>query len=122
MDRVKTRFPGIRTALMLVALAMLVFASAAQAQTPAEDQYGSPTGSSMADGAENGEDSATAADPGSDIGAASGASAGGSPEEAGDTSGGVLPSTGGAPIYLLLVGTILLGTGATLWMGFRGES
>ncbi len=142
MDGVKTRFPGIGVALMIFAAAMLVFATAAQAQTPAEDQYGSPTDSSTTGGtsddpsatgvASDGTDAtansggtATATDPGdtgSGSSVASSASAEGFSEGAGGVSGGVLPSTGGAPIYLLLAGMILVGTGATLWMRFRAES
>jgi LPXTG-motif cell wall-anchored protein len=108
---------------MLIVATLLAFASAAQAQTPAEDQYGSPTGSSMTGSAQG---SATVMSDGGDPGpggsVASSVSAGESSEAVGGISGGALPSTGGAPIYLALAGAILLGTGATLWLRFRAES
>ena len=125
MDRVKTRVSGVGLALVLVVAVMLAFATAAQAQTPAEDQYGSPTGSSMTGSAGGGADATATTDgvdPGSGGNVVSSTSTGQSSEEAAAITGGVLPSTGGAPIYLLLAGTILLGTGATLWMRFRAEA
>jgi LPXTG-motif cell wall-anchored protein len=108
MARVNTRGMGVM--LMLAALAAIFLATAAHAQTPAEDQYGSPTGDPPGESA-----------PGGDDPASTEASVKASSGEEGDVLGGVLPATGGAPIYLALAGAILLGTGATLWLRFRHE-
>lgn len=121
MQRVNDRFLGMGLALVFVAAAMLVFVAAAQAQTPAEDQYGSPTdltgvGDPTGDPGD-GSGGAGSADPGDPASARTGDPSG---EEG--VSGGVLPSTGGAPIYLGLAGLILAGAGATLWMRFRAAS
>lgn len=65
----------------LAALAMLFWATAAQAQSTATDQYGSPTGPAAAVG----------------------------------DSLSVLPETGGAPVLLLVVGVVLVGTAMALF-------
>lgn len=107
MRTINLRFSGLSLALAVLAT-MLVFAASAQAQTPTEDQYGSPTDPSASA-------SAPAGDP---AGASSVESSSG-----GDvTSDVVLPSTGGAPIYLALAGAILMGTSATLWLRLRTGS
>lgn len=125
MRTVNVKFSGLSLALVLAA--MLVFAATAQAQTPAEDQYGSPTDPSGAGGTASAGDDPAGGDPGDPAGSDSaGASAESSSAEG--SSGGdvtedvVLPTTGGAPLYLALAGVILVGTSATLWLRLRTES
>ena len=118
MQRVNIRFAGTGLALVLVAIAMLVFAQAAQAQTPAEDQYGSPTDPSVTGpSGESGAGGDGAADPGDPASVSVGDPSGGEEE----VSGGVLPASGGAPMYLGLACLILAGTGATLWLRYSAE-
>jgi hypothetical protein len=116
MYTVKIRPPGAVVSLMLVAVMVLAFAAAATAQTPADDQYGSPTDPAVTAGG------GVAADTGSGGDVASGTTGGGGTSKAGEASGGVLPSTGGAPISLLLAGTILVGGAVTLRLGHRAGS
>jgi LPXTG-motif cell wall-anchored protein len=108
---------SVRLVLTFVALAslMLVWATVAQAQSPSDDQYGSPTASGTAalndagfpGGADTagGNDSATGGD--SELAASTSGGAGG-------TSMGVLPSTGGSQLFFLALGTIALGSTALL--------
>lgn len=112
MRTVSSKSFGLGIALVLAAI--MVFAATAQAQTPAEDQYGSPTDTSAVAGGAEGSAAAS--------GNSAGASASGSSGAEEDVTGGVLPSTGGAPIYLGLAGMILVGTSATLWLRLRAES
>lgn len=109
MQTVNAKFFSAGFVLALISALVLTFAGASQAQTPADDQYGSPTGSSAAGSPEG---SAPGVE-GDESGNATGGTEG--------ISGDVLPSTGGAPIYLVLAGTILLATGTTLWLRFRAE-
>lgn len=110
MYTVKIRLPGAMVALMLVAVMVLGFAAVAAAQTPADDQYGSPTGQTATD------------DGGSGGGVLSDPSSGGSTSKAAVASSGVLPSTGGAPIALLLSGAILFGAGVAIQLRHRAGS
>jgi len=114
MYTVKIRLPGAMVSLMLVAVMVLAFAAAAAAQTPADDQYGSPTDPAAT--AEGGAAEGTGGGVASDI------SGGEDTSKAGEASGGVLPSTGGAPVSLLLAGTILVGSAVTLRLGHRAGS
>jgi hypothetical protein len=116
MYTVKTRLPGVMVSLMLVAVMVLAFAAVAAAQTPADDQYGSPTGQTVTD------DGGGGVAGGSGGGVVSDPSDGDPTSKAGEAAGGVLPSTGGAPISLLLAGAALFGTGVAIQLRHRAGS
>jgi hypothetical protein len=99
----------VLTFLALVSLTLLL-ATVAQAQSPSDDQYGSPTASGTAamndadfPGGGSGAGTMTESDPGV-VASSSGAGA----------SMGVLPSTGGSQLFFVALATITLGTTALL--------
>ncbi len=102
--------------VLVLALVLIVFAygSTAQAQTPADDQYGSPAEIGVPADAVGAQSTDAPGAPGSGTGMV-GTSASGVPSS-GEASGGVLtsalPATGGSLFSLTaLVGLALIGTG-----------
>lgn len=107
----------------LLALFALVYAmNEAQAQTPADDQYGSPTAIGVVEGAETGSGTGVVGSFGTgsagEIEDGNGFSAAGG-DAPGDPEGvltSVLPSTGGSSVFLVgLIALALVGTGVIVF-------
>lgn len=112
----------------LLALFALVYAvNGAQAQTPADDQYGSPTAIGVVEGVDGSSgtgvigshDAASAGEIEDGDGASSSATGGATGDAAGGPEGvlaSVLPSTGGSSVFLVsLVALALIGTGVIVF-------
>lgn len=106
----------------ILVLAVFLYGFSAQAQTPADDQYGSPTAVGVAEGSGTGATEGSEVGEGA-VGSSSTDSEGEVSNDAGDPQGvldSVLPSTGGSLGSLVgLVALALVGTGVLV---FRSRS